>query len=145
MDSMFLGEFEHAVDPKNRVSVPKKFRSKLKGAVLTRGLDGCLFLYPQDNWVKLTDKLNNLPLTQKDARSFNRYLLASAVEVEFDSLGRVLIPGYLRDYAQIKTVVIIVGVGDRVEVWEKSNWKKYQELTEKNSEEIAEKLSGSGL
>lgn len=142
---MFLGEFEHQVDPKNRVSVPKKFRAHLKEAVITRGLDSCLFLYSQSEWEKITTKIAALPLTKKEARSFSRYFLSGAVEVTFDSLGRVLLPQFLKDYASIKSEVTIVGVGERVEIWDREKWLVYRAKTEKNSEEIAEKLSESGL
>lgn len=142
---MFLGEFDHTVDHKNRMSVPKKFRTSLEGAVLTRGLDRCLFLYPPTSWQELTAKLTDLPLTQKDARSFSRYLLSGAVEVGFDRLGRILLPVFLKDYAQIKAEVTVVGVGDRVEIWDRKTWSNYRENTEKDSEEIAEKLTNSGL
>ncbi len=142
---MFLGEFEHQVDPKNRVSVPKKFRAHLKEAVLTRGLDSCLFLYPISEWKKITAKIGTLPLTQKEARSFSRYFLSGATETAFDSLGRVLLPQFLKDYAQIKSEVTIVGVGERVEIWDTGLWFAYRTETEKNSEEIAEKLSSAGI
>lgn len=142
---MFLGEYEHSVDQKNRVSVPKKFRLGLTGAVLTRGLEKCLFLYSGSGWEVLTRKLNSLPLTQRDARAFNRYLLSGAIEVEFDSLGRMVLPAYLREYAGVKTEVTVIGVGDRVEIWDKETWLKYRLATEKDSEDIAEKLNESGL
>lgn len=142
---MFLGEFEHSTDTKNRLSVPKKFRALLKDGVLTRGLDSCLFLYPKEEWVKITQKINSLPFTKKEARSFSRYFLSGATEVKFDSLGRVLLPQFLKDYADIKTEVTIVGVGERIEIWNRKKWQLVRSETEKNSEEIAEKLSETGL
>lgn len=142
---MFLGEFEHTLDPKNRVSVPKKFRAHLKEAVITRGLDHCLFLYSQSEWEKITTRIATLPLTQREARSFSRYFLSGATQVAFDSLGRILLPKFLKDYAQIKSEVTIVGVGERVEIWNPQKWTGYITETEKNSTEIAEKLSETGI
>ena len=145
MDSMFLGEYDHSVDYKGRVSVPKKFRPSLEKAVLTRGLDKCLFLYPQKGWEEVTAKISKLPLTQANARSFSRYFLSGAVEVAFDSLGRITIPTFLKTYAVIKTEVAVIGVGDRIEIWDRKSWQTYRDKTEKESEDIAEKLSETGL
>ncbi|MCL5411621.1 MAG: division/cell wall cluster transcriptional repressor MraZ [Patescibacteria group bacterium] len=143
---MFIGEYQHSIDYKGRLSVPKKFRSQLEsGAVVTRGLDGCLFLYTKESWEQLWGKLKELPLTQGDARSFSRYLLSGAVEVSFDQLGRAMVPSYLRDYAQIKNEAMVVGVGDRIELWAKDRWEDYRVKTESTSEEIAEKLTGLGI
>ena len=142
---MYLGEYYHSVDYKGRVSVPKKFRISLEKAVLTRGLDKCLFLYPQAAWLQVTAKISSLPVTRGEARSFSRYFLSGAVEVEFDSLGRISIPKFLASYAGIKSDVTVVGVGERVEIWDQKKWALYLFKTEKESEEIAEKLSETGL
>ncbi len=143
---MFIGEYQHSVDYKGRLSVPKKFRAQLEeGAVVTRGLDGCLFLYPKSSWEGLWGKLAQLPLTQSDARSFSRHLLSGAMEVTFDQLGRAMIPSYLRDFAAVKNEVTIVGVGERIEIWDSQRWEQYRQRSESTSEEIAEKLTGLGI
>ena len=134
---MLAGQYQHQVDYKGRVAVPKKFRLKLVGGgVVTRGLDGCLFLYPRDTWDVLAKKLSKLPLTGRDARAFSRYLFANASEVSFDRLGRITLPPYLMQFAGITSDVSFVGVGDRVEIWNASTWKAYQAVTEKESAEV---------
>ncbi len=143
---MFLGQYKHNLEKKGRVSVPKKFRALLKeGAVLTRGLDGCLFLFPKKTWRAIVKKLTQAPLTQKDARAFSRHLTYGAFEVDFDKLGRILIPEALRKYAQIKKTVIIAGALDRVEVWDKTVFEKYNAQIEKSTDLIAERLSQLGI
>lgn len=143
---MLAGQYQHQVDYKGRVAVPKKFRIELAtGGVLTRGLDGCLFLYSKRTWENLSEKLRKLPLTGKDARAFARFLYANAVEVTYDRLGRISIPPYLLEFGKIKSDVTFVGALDRVEIWSTPRWKVYQEQTEKESVEVAEKLTGSGI
>lgn len=143
---MLAGQYQHQVDYKGRVSVPKKFRVQLaSGGVVTRGLDGCLFLYGRSTWDELAKKLAKLPLTGRDARAFSRYLFGSAAEVNFDRLGRILIPSYLLQFAKIASDVTFVGVGDRVEIWSQPLWQSYQSVTEKESAEVAEKLTESGI
>lgn len=143
---MFVGQYNHHLDYKSRTSIPKKFRDQLNNkAILTRGLDGCLFLYPISEWDKLSNQLNSLPLTGADARAFSRYLFSGAVEISFDTLGRIHIPDYLVKFAQLEKEVVVLGVLNRIEIW---STKKYQLLSKalnKRSEEIAEKLSGSGI
>jgi MraZ protein len=140
------GQFTHQVDYKGRVSVPKKFRLELvRGGLLTRGLDGCLFLYSRKTWETLSEKLKKLPLTGRDARAFSRFMFANAVEVKFDRLGRISLPSYLMQFSGISKDVTFVGVGDRVELWSQTRWQVYQEQTEEQSVEVAEKISGSGL
>lgn len=143
---MFLGQYQHSLDYKGRTSVPKKFREDLKpSAILTVGLEGCLFLYPKDEWEKLSTRLSELPLTVSDARNFSRYLFSSAVEVSFDKLGRITIPDYLKNHASLKKSLIIAGVLNRVEIWDQVKWEVFNKNLNSQSEEIAEKLSGSGI
>jgi MraZ protein len=142
---MLIGEYTHNLDPKKRLSVPAKFRKELgDGAVLTRGLDGCLWLIPSAPWAQLTDKLAALPMTHSDSRSFARLMLSGASEVEFDGLGRILIPEYLKSYAGLKREVAIIGVHTRLEVWDKDAWTEYKKKLEKNSDSIAQKLGDLG-
>lgn len=139
---MFIGEYTYNLDEKKRLSIPAKFRKILgKKAILTKGLEECLFLYPQKEWQKLVGKLEKLPLAQKEARGFLRLILAGATEVEIDNLGRILIPDFLKDYAKLKKKVVIAGVLTRIEIWDEEIWKEYKEKTEKEIGDISEKLS----
>lgn len=143
---MLIGEYNHTLDTKKRLAIPAKLRRELGDrAVLTRGLNNCLFLYPAHQWQKLTDKLSQLPLGQGDTRSFLRLMFSGAVEVEFDQLGRILIPDYLKSYAGLQGGVSIVGVHDRLEVWDEKRWNKYKAEVERNTDMIAEKLGELGL
>ena len=143
---MLIGEYVHTIDPKRRFAVPAKMRKELGDqAILTRGLNNCLFLYPMHQWQKLTDKLIQLPVGQGDTRSFLRLLFSGAVEVEFDQLGRILVPDYLRLYAGLKQRVVIAGVFDRLEIWDADRWEAYKTDVEKNTDMIAEKLGELGL
>jgi len=112
---MFLGEYQHSIDEKGRVIMPARFREQLGSTfIITRGLDGCLFVYPQEEWVKLANEVQNLPLAKKDARAFSRFLFSGAAEVECDKQGRVSVPAVLRDYALILKDVVIVGVSSGI-------------------------------
>lgn len=143
---MLIGEYQHNLDPKKRLAIPSKFRKELgEGAVLTRGLDNCLFVFPLKQWEQLADKLGNLPMSQQGTRAFGRLLLSGAVEVEFDSLGRILIPEYLKNYAGLKKTVIVTGVHNRLELWDSEKWEAYKANIEKNSDAIAEKLGELGM
>lgn len=143
---MFIGEYQHSVDGKGRMAVPAKFRAKLsKGAVVTRGLDTCLFLYPKKDWEELAKKLSNLPISQKDARAFARLMLAGAMEVKIDKQGRINLPKYLRDYAQLKKDAIVAGLYNRLEIWNEKRWNEYKSSAEKDSSDIAEKLGDLGV
>ena len=143
---MLIGEYTHTIDPKKRLAVPSKLRKELGDqAILTRGLNNCLFLYPLQQWQKLTEKLAQLPVGQGDTRSFLRLLFSGAAEVELDQLGRILIPDYLKSYAGLGQRVVIVGVYDRLEVWDEARWRHYKEEVEKNTDMIAEKLGELGL
>ena len=138
---MFLGQFEHAIDEKGRLIVPAKFREKLGGEfVITFGLDVCLFVYPLEEWKTLAENLKSLPLGQRDARAFKRILFSQATNCSLDEQGRVIIMKYLRDYAQIKKEVIVVGVSDRIEIWGKERWQEYSKEIESSFEDIAERI-----
>ncbi|TSC81775.1 MAG: MraZ protein [Parcubacteria group bacterium Gr01-1014_20] len=143
---MLLGEYKHNLDIKGRVAVPAKFREKLVGgAIITRGLDNCLFVFGSKEWEILAQKLVNLPLAQANSRAFSRLMLAGAMDVELDNQGRILIPDYLRKYADLKKQVVVAGLYSRVEIWDQDNWDKYKQKTENSSEEIAEKLGELGI
>ena len=143
---MLIGEYQHTLDVKKRLAIPAKLRKELgERAVLTRGLDSCLFLYPLQEWQKLTEKLAQLPVGQGNTRSFLRLMLAGAVEVEFDQLGRVLVPEYLKAYAGLSARVTIAGVYNRLEIWDEARWESYKAEVEKNTDMIAEKLGELGL
>ena len=143
---MLIGEYSHTIDAKKRLAVPSKLRKELgERAVLTRGLDTCLFLYPEKEWQKLTEKLGELPVGQASTRSFLRLMLAGAVEVELDQLGRILVPDYLKEYAGLKQRVVITGVYNRLEIWDEEKWGNYKGDVEKNTDMIAEKLGELGL
>lgn len=143
---MFIGEYNHNLDSKGRLAVPAKFRALLKGgAVATRGLDNCLFLYPKKQWNVLAKKLSQLPISQSRARAFSRLMLAGAMDVDFDNQGRIILPEYLRKFAGLKKKVIIAGLYDRLEIWDEVIWYKYKMGTEKESGEIAEALGELGV
>jgi len=143
---MFIGEFQHNLDDKGRLAIPVKFRRDLvKGAVVTRGLDNCLFLYSKIEWNKLAEKLAALPLSQSNSRAFARLMLAGAMEVEVDKQGRMVLPEYLRNFAEIKKNAVIAGLYNRIEIWDESKWNQYKTQTEKDSNEIAERMAELGV
>lgn len=144
---MFIGEYSHNLDDKGRLAVPVKFRVLLKdGAVVTRGLDNCLFLYPKKEWNDLAQKLANLPtISQPKARALARLMLAGAMDVEFDSQGRITLPEYLRKFAGLKKGAVIAGLYDKLEIWDEKAWKSYKLKTEKDSNAIAEALGEMGV
>ncbi len=138
---MFIGEYHHNIDEKNRLIIPSKFREELKDEVIiTRGLENCLFLYPKNNWKKIADKLNSLPFTKKDARSFNRFFLSGATSATFDKQGRINISPVLTDYAKLNKECVIIGVGDRLEIWSLAKWNEFFTANEENMSDIAENL-----
>lgn len=143
---MFIGEFQHNLDTKGRIAVPVKFRNKLSGgAIITRGLDHCLFIFSDKEWETLAQKLIALPLAQANSRAFVRLMLAGAMDVEVDKQGRILIPDYLREYAGLKKQATVAGLYNRIEIWDSEAWKQYKSKTESQSDEIAEKLSELGI
>lgn len=138
---MFMGEYRHNIDEKGRIIVPAKFREGLgESFVLTRGLDKCLFVYSMEEWEILENKLKNLPLTKKDARSFTRFFFSGAVECEVDKQGRINIPQTLRSYSVLSKECVVIGVANRIEVWSKEIWEDYITESENSFVEIAENL-----
>jgi len=143
---MFIGEYNHNLDEKGRIAVPIKFRADLAaGAVVTRGLDNCLFLYTKFEWQKLADKLANLPIAKANTRAFSRLMLAGAMDVVLDKQGRVVLPDYLRAFAEIKKKVVVAGLYNRLEIWDEAKWLSYKKDTEQDSGEIAENLGELGV
>ena len=143
---MLIGEYRHNLDPKKRLAIPSKFRKELgDGAVLTKGLDGCLFISPLKNWAPFAEMIGGLSIGKQDTRSFARLFLSGAVEVEFDSLGRILIPDNLKEFASLNKEVVVSGLFNRLEIWDEERWNGYKNNLEKNSDKIAEKLGELGL
>ena len=143
---MFIGEYTHNLDLKGRLAVPAKFRKDLTGgAIVTRGLDRCLFVFSRSEWEVLAKKILTLPLVKADARAFSRLMLSGAAEAEIDQQGRVLIPDYLRNYAGLKKQVVVAGVYNRAEIWDAEAWKQYKAKTESQADEVAEKMGELGI
>ena len=143
---MFIGEYKHNLDNKGRLAIPSKFRVSLKkGAVVTKGLDNCLFLYSKEEWKKEAKKFSNLPVSQSKARAIARHTLAGAMEVSFDNQGRINLPSYLIKFANLKKKAVVAGLYDRLEIWDENIWEKYKEETDKESGEIAETLGELGI
>lgn len=143
---MFIGEYTYSIDEKKRIAIPAKFRRSLnKKAVVTRGLDRCLFLYPEKEWGILAKKLSQLPLAQADARGFARLMLTGAMDEGLDSLGRIVIPDYLKKYAGLKKKVVIAGVYNRIEIWDETIWNRYKTKVEREVGDIAERLKELGI
>ena len=140
-DYMFIGEYHHSIDEKGRVIIPMKFRDELgNNFIVTRGIENCLFVYPMSNWEKITNKLNSLPFTKKDARNFNRFFMSGATEVELDKQGRINISTPLIDYAKLNKDCVVIGTGDRLEIWAKETWDLYFDSQKDNMSDIAENL-----
>lgn len=143
---MFIGEYEASIDDKGRVAVPTKFRTTLKGrAVVTRGLDQSLFLYPQAEWKVMAEKLASLPISTANTRAFSRLMLAGAMECDIDKQGRIILPGYLKEFAGVAKRVVFAGLYNRIEIWSEERWKTYKSETEKESTAIAEQLGSLGV
>lgn len=143
---MFLGEYRHILDSKGRLAIPSKFRMKLgEGLVITKGIEECLFIYSKEEWSKFIEKLMNLPLTQSSSRTFLRLMFSGAIEEELDNQGRILIPENLRKYAGLKKNVVIVGVFNRIEIWDEIKWEEYQKATESEAQKIVEDLKNLGI
>lgn len=143
---MFIGEYQHILDPKGRVIMPSKFRDDLgEKFVVTKGLDNCLFVYPLDEWQELERKLRTLPLTSKDARAFTRFFFSGASECELDKQGRILIPANLREYATLDKDLVIIGVSSRVEIWSKGKWDEYNDDDNLDHQSIVEKMAELGI
>ncbi len=143
---MFIGEYQHTLDPKNRVIMPSKFREKLGDSfVMTKGLDNCLFVYSSEEWSIVEEKLKSLPMTNKDARAFVRFFFAGACECELDKQGRIVMPTNLKEYAKIDKELVIIGVSTRIEIWSKDEWNKFNNDANISYEDVAEKMSQLGI
>ena len=140
---MFFGEYNHTIDTKGRVSVPAKFREQLGDTfILTKGLDNCLFIYPQNEWKIMEDKLKQLPLTNRDARAFVRFFFSGATECELDNQGRIRIPNNLREYALLDKEAVMIGVATRIEVWSQQEWDNYNRRLPGRQHAAANRASG---
>lgn len=143
---MFIGEYQHNLDLKGRISMPVKFRSKMAGgAVVTKGLDSCLSVYTVEEWGKLAEKLAALPLTNSASRAFARLMLAGATQVNIDKQGRITLPAYLREYAGLDSSIIVAGLFSRVEIWSQEGWKNYKQGTESDTSKVAGELENLGI
>lgn len=143
---MLIGEYIHTIDNKNRVSLPAKFRKEMgKSLVVTPGLDNCLFIFTKKEWVKISEKLSEFSMLAADNRSFNRFMFGGATEVDVDTIGRFLLPDFLKTRAGLSEKVALVGVQNRVEIWNDTKWAEYKKLVEKQADSLAEKLGGAGM
>ncbi len=143
---MFIGEYKYNLDDKNRLAIPSKFRQQFAGGVVvTKGLDNCLFIYTAKEWQKLVDKLANLPISQAKSRAFSRLMLAGAMDATLDKQGRIILPDYLKDFASLNKQVVVAGLYNRLEVWDDKLWTKYQRLSEKDTNQMAEGLVDLGI
>ena len=142
---MLTGDFTHSVDTKGRLIIPMKFRESLgENFVITKGMDGCLFVYPPGEWKEFEEKIKVLPLTNKKVREFKRFMLGSAVEGSLDKQGRVLLPPSLREFAKLEKEVVLVGVLDKLEIWDKAKWDESNSAVEHNIEDIAASMEELG-
>lgn len=143
---MLIGQYEHTIDTKKRLALPAKFRGELGDkVVVTRGIDGCLALFTGSQWKIESEKWGALTISQSESRSFARMMLAGAMEVSLDKLGRILVPDYLKDYAGLKKNVVICGLSNRLEIWDSEKWETYKKTAEKGVDEIVSKLGGLGI
>ena len=139
---MFLGEFEHSIDDKGRLAIPARFRAALEeGLVMTRGVERCLVIYDAESWRGVSDRVRNLNPWQEEARRMQRHFFSGAVPAQADKLGRVVVPQFLRTYAQLDDEVTVVGVADRIEVWSRAEWQRQRSDAERDSAELAEHLA----
>jgi MraZ protein len=145
MSDLLIGEYEHTLDEKKRISLPKNFRAALgKRIVVTRGLDNCLFVFSKHSWQKMAQKLQSLSFVQAETRGFSRFMLSGAAEIDVDGVGRILIPEHQKAFASLKTRVVFTGVSDRVEIWDADSWRSYKQNIDKNAEKLAKKLGEIG-
>ena len=141
---MFMSEYSHTIDPKGRLIVPSKFREQLGDVfVVTKGMDGCLFVYANEEWAAFEEKLTGLPLINKEARQFARFFMAGAAMVEVDKQGRILLPANLRAFAGLDKDVVLVGVGSRIEIWSRENWESMD--TDSSMDDISKAMESLGL
>lgn len=145
-DKVLIGEYEHSLDVKGRLIMPAKIREDIgEKFIITKGLDGCLFGFSQNEWTNFEEKLKTLPLTNKNARDFVRFFLSGAIECEIDKQGRFLITSNLREYAKLEKDTVIIGVGTRIEIWDKEKWKSYNSDENISADEIAENMTMLGI
>ena len=143
---MFMGEYNHTIDAKGRLIVPAKVREILgDNFIVTKGLDGCLFVYPNDEWTRFEEKLKSLPLTNKNARQFTRFFLAGAAACEVDKQGRILLPQVLREFASLEKDVVLVGVASRIEIWSRERWDESMNTYDGDMDEVAENMESLGF
>ena len=143
---MLIGEYLHTLDSKKRLSLPAKFRKEVgRRVVVTRGLDACLFMFPLKAWQKIAEKLSALPVGQADTRGLSRFLLAGAVEAEVDQAGRILVPDFLKEFADLKSRVVLTGVSDRIEIWNEKAWEDYKRRIERGADQMAQTLGDLGV
>lgn len=143
---MLIGEYTHTIDDKKRISLPSKFRQEMgKKIVITPGLDNCLFVFTLSEWKKISEKLSGSSMLQSDNRGFNRFMFGGAIEVEVDSIGRVLLPDFLVERAGLKDKAVIIGVQNRAEIWDEKTWYSYKKVVEKQADSLAEKLGQIGV
>jgi len=143
---MFIGEYTHTVDEKKRISLPSKFKKELGAkVVVTRGLDNCLFLFPHKTWATIAEELSKLGMMQSDTRGFSRFMFSGAAEIDIDASGRILIPDYLKEFADLKTTVVFSGVHNRIEIWNEKRWSAYKQKIESQADMMAEKLGSVGM
>ena len=143
---MFMGEYNHTIDAKGRLIVPVKVREILgDNFIVTKGLDGCLFVYPNDEWTRFEEKLKSLPLTNKNARQFTRFFLAGAAACEVDKQGRILLPQVLREFASLEKDVVLVGVASRIEIWSRERWDESMNTYDGDMDEVAENMESLGF
>ncbi len=143
---MLIGQYQHTIDEKKRLSLPAKFRGELgEKVIVTKGLERCLVIYTQKEWLVMSEKLSSLPISQMEARAFARNILSGAMEVALDKLGRVLIPDYLKEYAGLQKEVTICGLSTRLEAWDTAKWEEYMQKTEKDVDEMVSKLGPLGI
>ncbi len=143
---MLIGEYLHTLDSKKRLSLPAKFRKEMgRKVVITRGLDACLFMFPLSAWKDIAQKMQKLPIGGADTRGMSRFLLSGAVEVDIDGAGRVLIPDFLKTFADLRSRVVLAGVSDRIEIWNEKTWEEYKRRIEKGADKMAQTLGDLGI
>ena len=143
---MFMGEYHHSIDDKGRLIIPAKFRAELGDKfIITRGIENCLFAYPMERWETIVHKLESLPFTKKDARNFSRFFLSGAINSEFDKQGRISITSSLKEYAGLTKDCVVIGVGDRLEIWSEDAWQKFFQESQEDFSDIAEHLFDGNL
>ncbi len=144
--NMLIGEYNHTLDNKNRMSLPVKFRKEMgKSIVVTPGLDNCLFIFTKKEWEKIALKLSGSSILQSDNRSFSRFMFGGAVEVDVDSIGRILVPDFLKNYANLSAKIMVIGVQNRAEIWSENSWESYKKIVTKEADSLAEKLGSLGV